>query len=137
MATITFDIVTDLTRSMDHDAERISATRGLVRLGLGAYFIIRFSRESRRTMDILRTAHAACADSCPECSCVESIYNNVRTVRDKVISTAKDIYALPLPSFMKRQLADSVAEWDDLAEDCAIVSDPDIRTSIAAIASRL
>jgi len=68
--------------------------------------------------------------------CNESMYSMASRVRSMLMSLHGQLQREPrLFSHFIRKIDDSIADWDDLAEDCHASSDKDIRDSIHRIAS--
>lgn len=137
MSTATLDIVAVFTNHIEQELSRIDRARGLAKIIYAIFFVIGFSEESRKNLVVLRAAHSACTQACSDGKCGSIIYDNVRNIRNRMMILLDKVTAVHLPSFVKQHVSDTVAEWDDFAEDCTINGDIEFRESIAAIASRL
>lgn len=78
-----------------------------------------------------------CQSSCAMGSCLASYAPEIKKIRDNHIQIAATLQHLPLAFLFRNMVTESLAEWDDLAEDCAIGGDSDIRKAIAKIANLL
>lgn len=113
--------------------------RGLGLFGVFGWALVVFKGErlSRKALDALRSNIVACTAACDSGKCLAGFYKTASTVRDNYLSIVANMEPLPIPRFVKRRVAESLAEWDDLAEDCAIGGDPEIRAALNDIAARL
>lgn len=95
----------------------------------------RLYQVANRSIRTTRKALAACDKQCENCDCMKEIYEPVKNVRDaygellKLFQTSRLSY-----NFSQAIIEKVLVDWDDLAEDCLVSSDPEIRASIHRIA---
>ena len=110
---------------------------GLISTIMAYFQLARNVREGRSIIFACRQALAMCQNSCAMGSCLASYAPEIKEIRDNHIQIADTLQRLPLSFLFRKMVAESLAEWDDLADDCAIGGDSDIRKAIAEIADRL
>lgn len=138
MTTATFEIFANFKSTIQNDTRKLKSTDGVIaRFCVGIYSAYRFIRYSRESIAAYRQSHADCAGACTECGCRSELYDSVLLIRGLSISLVSDISSFPIPLFVKKQLKDALAEWDDFAEDCTMAGDMEFRSTIAEIAARL
>ncbi len=97
--------------------------------------VLLHERESRKAVEMARTAASLCSNMCPSAECLVRMGELARAIRDNYV---KILSLLPWPMTILRGVIEgSLYAWDDLAEDCAVGSDPEIRETILKIADRL
>jgi len=100
------------------------------------FLILRSARLEKKEITAVREMFAICAANCESGTCAANMYKPISETRDKLIMISGELAKLPYPfSLYRRPLENSLHEWDDLAEDCLVASDKDIRSAINAIAS--
>lgn len=100
-------------------------------------FVIRHERESRRAIRGIRMALSLCRAECALVECIDRIYPEVFLIRDNY-HTLMDLCSRHLTFWpFKIMMEQSWADWDDLAEDCAIMGDGEIRDALSTIGAAL
>jgi hypothetical protein len=102
-----------------------------------AWALFEADRTNRAAIAAVRAAMAICSKACADGACMAETYKTAATTRDLYVLLQAGCERLPLPWFVRRRINEAVDDWDDLAEDCALNADPDIRSALNAIASRL
>lgn len=97
----------------------------------------RLNRMSYRALHHFRAVMSICGDVCERAECVGKMYALVKAVRDKYSEWADVALQLPCLWFVRKQTEFILSEWDNLAEDCAIASDPEFRRLIFKIADKI
>lgn len=131
------EVLSDFKQFLGHSSS--GPDRGLGLLGVFGWALVVFKGErmSSKALDILRSNVVICGEACDSGKCLASVYKTASSIRNNYTHIVANMEPLPIPRFVKRRVAASLAEWDDLAEDCAIGSDPEIRTALFDIAARL
>jgi len=104
---------------------------------LTPFTVLNGERASRRAIATMREALSLCAEVCEAGHCMAAAGRRATIIRDNYARIVAAIEELPVPAFLKRRVEQSLTEWDDLVEDCAIGSDPEIRAALTDIAARL
>ena len=97
----------------------------------------RLNRMNRIALHHFRAVMSICGDICERAECVGKIYALVKTVRDRYSEWADVALRLPCLFFFRKQTEYILSEWDNLAEDCAIASDPGFRQLVFRIAEKI
>lgn len=77
---------------------------------------------------------------CPDQHCVKcmsDIYGYVKSIRDNYFDIFNNISESRLLRFLKCDTENALSEWDDLAEDCAFICNPEFRTVVSRIMEKL
>lgn len=94
------------------------------------------NRLSRSCLQTVREKMSWCSEYCETGACLARIYQDVSLIRNNYLRIMQDLVPrLPLPSLLKKRLADSLDDWDDLAEDCYIGMDKEVRSLLSEIAN--
>lgn len=129
-----------LERRLNHVTELMGP--GL-KLGLVSYPVLLWSlyvmcRLSRQCLTMVRQSMSWCGEHCATGGCLAGIYNDVSFIRDSYLRIVQELIPqLPLPGIIKRKLTDNLDDWDDLAEDCYIGMDENVRSLIGQVGDAL
>lgn len=109
-------------------------SRNVVLSWLGMLFLlIRHEPESRRAARTIRSMLNLCHEDCQGVSCALRFCPAIFTIRDnyrKLIAVGSSHLTFwPFRAIMRK----SLEEWDDLAEDCSLITNPEIHTALARI----
>ncbi len=137
MSAATSDIIADFSRDLAHQADTVGRGTGLA-LGVG-WAIIRNERKSREAIKATRLAVSFCAHACESGACLAEVQRVSGPIRDNYLKIASAMRGLPWPwsGYLGRRVENALAEWDELTEDCAIASGPEIRQVLGEIATRM
>lgn len=94
----------------------------------------RLQRNGNQALKDVRSMMRLCNELCESGACMAKLYEQVAQIRDGYLLILERVNNVPLLRFLKRTIKDSVAEWDDLAEDCLIASDSEFRLLVHRIA---
>ncbi len=105
----------------------------LINLPIALYEIHKACRMSHRLVENIRSAVSSySSDHIREC------YDSIKEIRDKYISISDRISDSKLLSFcFMDRVENMLDEWDELAEDCYIASDNEIKELIEKIAEHV
>lgn len=101
------------------------------------WMLYRSDRRNRKIVAKVRQEMNACDGTCQDGNCLAELYDQVAAMRDINVVIEEFSAELDIPGFIRNRLAETTDEWDELAEDCLVGSDPDIRATLNAIAARL
>lgn len=90
-----------------------------------------------KAITAMRSAFALCSATCADGGCLTSVSEQAKSIGDNFIVIADTVDTMLVPGFVKRHIRETLNDWDDLAEDCVIGGDPEIRKGLHEIASRL
>jgi hypothetical protein len=93
--------------------------------------------KSRRLIKIMRMIMSICSELCENAACLEKFYPMIQTLRDNFVKMHTTSLKYKTLAPLRWSLKKTVDEWDDLAEDCAISLDPEIRRLMFKIADAL
>ncbi|MBT3185682.1 MAG: hypothetical protein HN342_14280 [Nitrospina sp.] len=94
-------------------------------------------RCSTRALKKTRNMMGLCGVFCENGRCMATAYENAKKARDGFLRIVTKVEKIP---YRSKALAVTIVkynltEWDDLAEDCLIASDPEIRALASSIAA--
>jgi len=97
----------------------------------------RLRRQHAASIAKLRAMFLACDKECADPVCLSKVHDLAATVLSGLYAMPplipKPFWAAPI-----RRLTESmIIEWEDLSEDCAIASDPDIRALLNQVSEAL
>jgi len=100
------------------------------------FIVLRSRRIEQQALAITRDVFDTCSYVCDTGACAGNLYTVVKSTRDNLMRLDEKLTGLPFPFTLYRSWVDkSLTEWDDLAEDCLISSDKDIRAELNRIAA--
>jgi len=102
-----------------------------------ALHLARMERGSRLTLAKVRSAMALCAELCHEGACLGRLLEHAALIRDLHAEIYGRMAAFPLGFLFRKRVELSLHEWDNLVEDCAVASDPEIREMLIELAGRM
>lgn len=93
--------------------------------------------KSKRLLKLTRLRMSLCSELCENAACLEKLYPMIVTLRDNFLKMHATSLKYKTLAPLRGSLSKAIDEWDDLAEDCAISSDPEIRRLMFKIANAL
>lgn len=137
----TISIVTSFNVDLDKKSKVIHTSPSINKMATLYWDYLRsavgISFISRKSIKEIRANQADCVIGCSENGCSEEFISQVKATRNRMLELNSLVQKSVLPSIVKKHFDNSVIDWDDLVEDCAISSDPEIRESIESIANLL
>ena len=78
-----------------------------------------------------------CNTMCENGKCMGSLYKSVKKTRDRYMQVIPMLEKIPYrtKNLILKMYRHSLNEWDNLAEDCLLASDPEIRSLVGRIAA--
>lgn len=78
-----------------------------------------------------------CNTMCEDGKCMDSLYKSVKKTRDMYMQVIPMLEEIPyrMKNLVLEMYRHSLNEWDDLAEDCLLSSDTEIRSLVNSIAA--
>ena len=137
MTTAQYDIISSFTDDLTRDSRTLAHCHGTVGFVRACFVVMRGERLSRKALDVMRTSLAICGQACESGVCMHEAYKRVKKIRDQYQLISCVMTDQSFPIFLRRQVNTSLAEWDDLAEDCLVGGDTDIRKALNDIATRI
>jgi len=80
-----------------------------------------------------------CNTMCEDGKCMDSLYKSVKKTRDMYMQVIPILEEIPyrMKTLVLEMYRHSLDEWDNLAEDCLLASDPEIRSLVGKIAAAI
>ena len=78
-----------------------------------------------------------CTQACPSVDCVTSVTTKVHQINSVMGLMLKKLEAKKVFGPLIPQFEKMFTEWDELAEDCAIATDPEIRDLLSRVADAI
>jgi hypothetical protein len=95
---------------------------------------VRLLSGHRKLLDLVHWRMSACVEVCDSAPCLRNLSANVEFVINALSAlsgaTEKSFLFMPL----RRPIRNVISDWEDVHEDLAVFSDPEIRSLITAIA---
>lgn len=137
MNTATYPNIRGFGQSLAKSREELRLRQGLMALVKAIILLGYNERASKKMIAVVRAAMTMCQHSCVGGNCLAGYAPEITSIRDNYLGIAEQLERLPFAFMFRKQVAESLAEWDDLAEDCAIGGDAEIRQALSEIADRL
>lgn len=137
MSTIAIPTIDDFIAAVQRRSTEVERGTGLLWPLKFSWEVIMLNRESKKTIALMRAMMNECAETCPEAGCMTKRYERSAFIREELRKIHSQLVAKSVPKVTLHIFENMLSEWDDLAEDCAISSDPEIRELITSISSKL
>jgi hypothetical protein len=97
------------------------------------YYAAKMLMQNKQLLRLARWRLSACDQACEEAPCLDSLRESIQTLMAglAVLLERTRQVAVFLP--LRRLVADTMSEWEEVSEDVAISSDPEIRSLIFKI----
>jgi hypothetical protein len=127
------DSVHVLVQKLDEFTKVIDSSKNAIGLYWRLFDLL---NEHWKALKYVRFALDQCHGGCDKpASCLYNVYEKVSRIRDGLIETTNGTRgSLFFPSFVINILEEALCEWDELAEECAVSSDQEIRDLLGEIA---
>ena len=130
---VTIDNFGQLVRKNLHETGRFRPFRSIF---LIAWFGV-FKKKSDQAISLSREVLNRAVAEGLDAKKMQRMYGNVAGIRNNLSLFEAQLGRFPCPQRVLRGAEDLLAAWDELAEDWAFASDPEVRELAEAVAAKL
>lgn len=134
MTATTIDQFTNFVQRKSSEAEE---GRGFLWAIVFTWDLFRLQYKSKRAIRLTREMMQECDVHCPEASCMEKRYERSAFVRDQLLIMNERLVKKGFPKSITNPFEEMLDDWDELATDCALSADSEIRELFSSISAKL